>query len=129
MDDEFDMWNGHKKRIHCTGKYIHFREGDIRWVYFGKNVGTEIMGKGEEFFRPVLVVKKVYRYSAIVVPLSSHKNTGNYYFSFTSTIGVEQCANLAQVKYIDGKRFLKKTGMISQIDFVQLKNRFCKLFA
>lgn len=128
MDDGFDLWNNHKKRIHTTGKCIHFREGDIRWVYFGKNVGSEIAGKGEKFFRPVLIIKKVYGHSAIVVPLSSHKTAGNYYFSFTSSNNIDQCANLAQVKYLDGKRLFRKIGSISQIDFTALKKKLCRLF-
>jgi mRNA interferase MazF len=123
MFDEFDIWNSHKKRVHSKGKRIYFCEGDIRWVYLGKNVGTEIIGKGAVFFRPVLILKKVFGHSAIVLPLSTQIKTGSYYYECISQKGIIHYANLAQVKYLDGKRIRSKIDSFKLQDLDRLKLR------
>jgi hypothetical protein len=70
---DFEVWNKQKQQIHFSDHYTFFREGEIRWAYFGKNIGTESAGKGQAFARPVLILKKVFGNSAIVFNLARKK--------------------------------------------------------
>ncbi|WP_253747075.1 hypothetical protein [Helicobacter sp. CLO-3] len=59
--DNFDKWNDTKKAIHNSPKRQKIiKEGGVYWVNVGQNVGCEVNGKGGDFVRPVLVLKKVY---------------------------------------------------------------------
>ena len=53
---EFDKWNRVKKRANDSTTSVFIRAGEIRWISFGVNVGSEIDGKGESFTRPGLIV-------------------------------------------------------------------------
>ena len=68
---DFDKWNIVKKRVHTDEIKVSIRAGEIRWVSFGVNVGSEIDGKGESFTRPALVAHVVGAVLALVVPLST----------------------------------------------------------
>ena len=54
---DFDKWNETKKLVHKDGtdKFYHTRE--IWWCALGINVGFEQDGSGEEYRRPVLILK------------------------------------------------------------------------
>jgi len=47
---DFDKWNIVKKRVHTDEIKVSIRAGEIRWLSFGVNVGSEIDGKGESFY-------------------------------------------------------------------------------
>jgi len=48
---DFDGWHPVKKRIESEERSIFIRAGEIRWVSFGVNIGSEIDGKGVSFTR------------------------------------------------------------------------------
>ena len=106
---DFEDWNIQKQTVHFSGKSTFFRSGEVRWAYLGKNIGTESVEKGQAFARPVLILKKVFENAAIVIPLSSQEKEGSYYFTFTTRKCTEHCALLAQVRYLDGKEYGKKS--------------------
>ena len=58
-----------------------FKEGQIWWCSIGENVGGEISGKGEYFRRPVLIIRKLDRFSFIGLPITSQIKTGSWYFN------------------------------------------------
>ncbi len=68
---EFEIWNQKKQEIHCDERNIYFRKKEIWWCALGVNVGYEQDGKNENFERPVLVLKKISRHLALIIPLSS----------------------------------------------------------
>ena len=58
MAKDFDKWNKRKKEIHNRKdipEFYHQRE--IWWCVMGTNVGVEADGKGNDYGRPVLVLK------------------------------------------------------------------------
>ena len=124
MESFFDIWSPVKKNIHHTNRAPHFKNAEIRWVQMGHNIGSEIYGKGERFQRPVIILKKVFGDSAIVIPLTSKKSEGSYYFSFKDLkTGKIQYALLTQIRYIDGKRILGKISSMSVKDFQALQEK------
>ena len=55
----FDQWNELKKHINHRRSNFFVKERQIWYVHLGHNVGFEEDGKGGDFKRPVLILKKV----------------------------------------------------------------------
>jgi len=123
----FDKWNILKQIINRDSKIVFFRDRDIFFAYLGENIGFEQNGKGEEFLRPVLILKKFGKNSAFVIPLSTKIKEGKFYFQFTSSLGIKTLALLSQARFLDSRRFKMKKGMISKEDFINLKKKLGKL--
>ena len=73
MESSFDKWNQVKKKVHRKENRVGFKEREIFWVRLGQNIGSEEFGKGNEFQRPVIVLRKLtrdtfYRGSVIINP-------------------------------------------------------------
>lgn len=118
----FDIWNERKKQIHVEGVCPpYFSSGQIWWAQLGKNIATEIMGKGNDFLRPILIFRIVYGNACIAIPLSSVQHEGDYYFSFQDSKGFAQCALLTQIRYIDGKRLKYRQSQIKKEDLGHLQ--------
>ena len=61
MYKNFDHWNKSKKKIEVRRDKFLYKEGDVWWCSVGLNIGTESCGKGGEFRRPVLIIKKTFK--------------------------------------------------------------------
>ena len=120
----FEKWNQQKQNIHFNDIYPFFREGEIRWVYFGKNIGTETFGKGQAFARPVLIFQKLYKHSCLAIPLTSKSKTGSYYFNFSDHKKKQFCAIFSQIRYLDGKRIHEKLSFVNSKVFAEIKEAF-----
>ncbi len=127
MINLFDVWNRKKQNIHQQQKRIHFNEGDIWWVQFGQNIGNEIFGKGRDFARPRLVIKKVFSNAVLIVPLSTKQKTGSYYTEFVDTAGNLQIASLHQIRYIDVRRFQHRVSRCRKQDLRKIKDALAAL--
>ena len=120
----YDQWNGLKQQINSKNQIMGFREKDILFISIGKNIGFESYGKGEEFLRPVVVVKKFGKDSFYAIPLTSKRREGYFYFSFSYKIGIISTALLSQARIFDSKRVKYRSGQIHQKDFEELMNKF-----
>lgn len=122
----FDLWNRLKQKMHFEKKRIYFHEREIFYASLGKNIGYEQDGKGVEFGRPVVILKKFNHYCCLIVPLTSQKKEGKYYFPF-SFAGKTSYAILSQIRFIDAKRLADRKGMIAKKDFLELKKAMVKV--
>jgi mRNA interferase MazF len=120
MEKNFDTWNEQKKRLETVQKQTLFKEGDIWWCSLGINVQTELCGKGRNFRRPVLVVKKLSKFSCIVVPVSTKKNEGTWFCPITILGGV-QYVSLHQIQMIHVSRLQRRMVTLDEADFVRVK--------
>lgn len=125
---KFDEWNIVKKQIDNRKDIIKFKERDIFWISIGENVGFEQNGKGNEFARPVLVIKKLNKQLFFGVPLASSIREGSYFYTFSFTQKQQSSALLVQAKVFDIKRANQKLGMINQNDFISIKKKLGVLF-
>ena len=125
--DSFSKWNSIKKCLNIKKQTIGFREKDILFVSVGKNIGYETFGKGDEYLRPVLVVKKFGRYSFFGVPLSTKTKDGDFYFNFSYKKSIISTALLSQAKLFDAKRAKYRSGQIRQNDFEILVNKLMRV--
>ena len=55
----FDQWNEVKKETDTNVALPLFKEREIYNAKIGENIGFEQSGKGDEFVRPVLILKKL----------------------------------------------------------------------
>ena len=84
------------------------------------NVGYEQDGKNNDFERPVLILKKFNNEMAFVLPMTSIKKDGKYYYALKNNSSVI----LSQGRLISSKRFLRRIKKIGNKTFEEIKNRF-----
>lgn len=58
-ETQFDNWNNAKKKTHYKENNVGFKEREIFWARIGQNIGAEEFGKGNEFQRPILIIRKL----------------------------------------------------------------------
>jgi len=110
---QFDTWNNTKKRIQEETRTINIREGEIRWVSFGVNVGSEIDGKGVSFTRPALVMHVIGSRLALVVPMSTKLKKLPGYLPFMFK-GREVSMCFHQLRTVSQKRIYSRMGKVSE---------------
>ncbi len=122
---DFDGWNKIKKKVNISDR-VSVREGEVYWCRLGTNVGVEQDGKGEDFQRPVLVLKKFSRKIILVAPLTTVPHVGSWYFP-VRYFGRTQQVILNQVRPIDTRRLLKGMGEISRKELRRIKEAYIRL--
>ena len=125
---DFDSWNEMQKHLNSDDRQVNIRAGEIRWVAFGVNIGSEIDGKGKSFTRPALIVHVIGSNLALVVPLSTKVKdmVGYIPFEFHGRI-VSLCVH--QSRTISQKRILSRKGRISENKLGKIKEQLKKFFA
>ena len=79
---KYDEWNTFKKELSGKDSKIFFKEGELWWASLGYNLGEEVYGKGSNFMRPVIVIRKLTGNTCVAIPLTSKEKTGSWYYSF-----------------------------------------------
>ncbi|MEK7569235.1 MAG: type II toxin-antitoxin system PemK/MazF family toxin [Patescibacteria group bacterium] len=126
MNKEYSEWHQKKKVLNEREDMdtIFFREKEVWWTALGVNIGFEQDGKGEEFRRPVLILKKFNKYAVLAVPLTTKVKEGNKYYVQCSIIddGIPRMAIISQIRLIDTKRFIDKLGVADKDSYIKIKN-------
>ena len=127
----FEKWNRVKQKTHDIQKIIGIKERDIVFIKMGQNIGFEQDGKGEEFLRPVVIVKKFNKNMFLGIALTTKEKDNMYHFSFVyqnrSGQSIQNSAILSQAKIYDTKRVKYKSGVISKENFTNLYKSFLKV--
>jgi len=133
MDNEYDKWNEVKKVTSKNKMILTIKPRDIFWVKIGHNVGHEEFGKGENFVRPVLIVRKLTKELFLGVPLTSTLRDGDYFHSFeynNKTHGlVKNSAMILQLKSFSIRRVMNKIGVVNKEDFELIIEKLKGLFS
>jgi len=79
----------------------------------GQNIGYEQNGTGNNFIRPVLVIKKFNNQMFWIVPLTTKQKEFDFYFNYADPNNQEVSAILAQIRLVSVKRFNRKMYEIS----------------
>lgn len=126
MNKEYSEWHNKKKVLNEREDMdtIFFREKEVWWTALGVNIGFEQDGKGEEFRRPILILKKFNKYAVLAVPLTTKIKEGNKYFVQCSIIddSIPRMAIISQIRLIDTKRFIDKLGVADKDSYIKIKN-------
>jgi mRNA interferase MazF len=115
---KFDTWNKIKKVIDANNsapnKYP--MEGEIWMTAYGQNIGFEQNGSGNNFSRPVLVIKKFNNQMFWIVPMSTKQKSLSFYYNFTDPTGRNVSVIIAQLKLVSVKRFKRRMYSLSKSD-------------
>ncbi len=125
--DDFDQWNDLKKKTQKNTAQVFFHPREVWFLRLGKNVGFEQSGKGNEFERPIIVLKKFNKDIFIGVPLTSQEKKGKYYFEIPDIKGKKNKAIISQIRLIDKKRLQEKIGIIPKPQFLELKKAITEM--
>jgi len=124
--EKYNRWNIKKQDIQFLERpeeeKLYFKEGDVWWCSIGINIGNESYGKGKNFRRPVLVLKKLSADLCITLSLSTVLKTGTW-FSDAVLNNENISVMLYQIRVLSKKRFYIKIGEFSQEDFVKTKEQ------
>ncbi len=119
---EFDGWNVYKIRLSDPDRHVvYFKEREVWWCSIGVNIGYEENGKGVDFCRPVLILRKFSNSAFIGVPLSSVNKSGKFYYSFCLDQGKASVALLSQIRFLDARRLISRVGIIDAVDFYNIR--------
>lgn len=122
---DFDDWNELKKKIESEkndpDKFP--KEGEVWMSNIGRNIGFEQNGSGDNFSRPILIVKKFNNHMFWVVSLSTKQKNFDFYFNYTDPHDQKVSAILAQMKLVSVKRLKRKLYEIPNELFDQMRQK------
>lgn len=117
MDKNFPAWLKLKEDLHQSNhKPPYFKQREIWWCSLGENVGAEMNGKNKFFRRPVLVIKKLDRYSFLGIPLTGKSKKGTWYVAITHGEN-KSTAVVSQLRHLDYRRLDKRMATLDEGDF------------
>ena len=116
MKKDFQKWHKRKAVIDSIEQRPFFHEREIWFCYLGTNVGFEQDGRGKDFLRPVVIVRKFNQQVFWAVPLTRTHKKSKYYFAF-HFLGEVSVVVLSQLRLVDARRLSYKIGEMSSGDF------------
>jgi mRNA interferase MazF len=127
--DDFDRWNDVKKKINTLlDNPDRFpKEGEVWMSSFGKNVGFEENGAGDNFSRPILIVKKFNNRMFWAIPLSTKQKNLSFYYNYTDPNGLAASAIIAQLRLVSIKRLDRNMYELQKDHFFKIKEKIKSL--
>ncbi|MCX6731865.1 MAG: type II toxin-antitoxin system PemK/MazF family toxin [Candidatus Parcubacteria bacterium] len=128
MEKNFWSWHDKKEKIHNDKKRPFFHEREVWFCALGLNIGFEQDGNGEEFLRPVIIIKKFNNEVFLGLPFTKTIKTGKYYYQISfGAINNSATVILSQIRLIDAKRLHYKIGDANEKQFAEIKKRLAAL--
>lgn len=126
---DFQKWHTEKSHLHHDKARPFFHEREVWFASVGANVGFEQDGRGEQFLRPVIILRKFNNEVCWTIPLTKNPKKGKYYFSFQFSEDSKSTAILSQIRLTDAKRLQYKIGDVKEKDFSEIKRKLTQLLA
>jgi len=120
---DYKLWHKLKTFLHNEKPRVFFHQSEIWFCHLGENIGFEQDGKGENFLRPVVIIRKFNNQIFWAVPLTSQIKDSPYYHSIKFNLGKKNSAILSQLRLIDCKRLKYKMGTLSKSEFLELTKK------
>ena len=121
MPKDFDKWNEQKKKLHNEIDALFFHESEVWWCSLGVNIGFEQDGAGDEYRRPVIVLKGLSKNTFVAIPLTTSAKPHSMRPSVGKIDGEEARALLSQIRVIDTKRLVRKIGYLDKEVFKHIR--------
>lgn len=123
MKKGFWSWHRFKIEIENITEPNFFHEKEVWYTAVGINVGVEEDGKGTEFRRPVMILKKFNKNMFLGLPLSRTNRKGAYHFKFEFLKGIQSTAILSQIRLFDSKRLILRIGLTEKEIFIKIQRK------
>jgi mRNA interferase MazF len=117
---KFNNWNKKKQNLDLTTRDLLFKEGEIWWCSIGLNIGEEVYGKGKDFRRPVVIIKKLSHNSCIVMPTTTQSRIGTWYHHININLK-DRWVMMHQIKFISANRLVVRESFLPEPQFIELK--------
>ncbi|MEI6304630.1 MAG: type II toxin-antitoxin system PemK/MazF family toxin [Candidatus Taylorbacteria bacterium] len=127
INKEFDSWNFKKKLVHIEKPRL-YTVREVWWCRLGINIGSEQDGNGEDFLRPVLIIRGFGANICMVIPLTTSLRKHYLRVPIGEIQGKHASAILSQVRAIDTRRLVEKIGFLEIDIFQNLRKTVKKLF-
>jgi mRNA interferase MazF len=114
---DFDKWGIVKVETNkrkTDNVVLHHRA--VWLLSVGINIGSEMDGKGLQFVRPVLIIRKINENVFLGIPISS-KLSEDYFRVRIQLLNQDRMAILSQIRSFDKKRCIRFMGFISDHDY------------
>ena len=120
--EKFDKWNRVKKNTEQNKRKLGIKSRDIFCAKIGQNVGSEEYGKGKNFARPVIIIRKLTKELFLGIPTTTNLKDNNDYFHTFKYLDknkntLEVSAMILQIKVFSVKRLMNRIGMIDKDSF------------
>lgn len=124
-NNDFDKWNDIKKNINSRkiDSILFPQLGEIWMCALGKNIGREQNGGGQNFSRPMLIIKKFNNEIFWVIPLSTKQKEIDFYYNFIDNNNQKVSVVISQIRLIHIKRFERKLYDMNISDVKEIKKR------
>jgi mRNA-degrading endonuclease toxin of MazEF toxin-antitoxin module len=122
----FNNWNLLKQKLERNKKIKFFKEREVWWCYTGLNLGHEENGKGEEFLRPTLILKKYNKNSFLGCAFSNKTKNNKYYLRIRIKNKISYLI-LSQIKFYSSKRLKYKIAKINNEYFKIIKKKITQV--
>lgn len=128
MQKDYQNWHSKKTEINNLVEIPFFGEREIWFCYLGSNIGFEQDGKGKDFLRPVIILRKFNNEIFWGIPLTKaikpkNPKTDKYYYAFSFIPKINSVAILSQIRLIDGKRLSRQIGTMNEVEFIELTKK------
>ncbi len=127
MQKDFDSWNKVKKETHNKNMPPLFSEREIWWCALGINVGSEEDGKGLNYLRPILILRKFNKNIFYGLPITSKIKDDKFHISINSG-EISGSIILSQMRLIDSKRLSHLAGKVTDNELKAIKKKLKSLF-
>lgn len=128
MEKDYQKWHKIKKLVNDRLGRPYFYEREIWWCSMGANVGFEQDGKGKNFSRPILIIKKFNKEVFLGLPLTTKPKIGKYYLTLDLNDEINRKVILSQLRLFDSKRLQEKIITIDLSQFLAIKKAIIQLF-
>ena len=122
---DFNQWNELKKKIEADkndpDKFP--KEREVWMSNIGRNIGFEQNGSGDNFSRPILIIKKFNNHMFWAISLSTKQKDFDFYFNYIDSNNQKVSAILAQMKLVSVKRLKRKLYDIPNELFNEMKQK------
>lgn len=112
ISEGFLAWAKIAKEVEKRDRPEMLKAGVVYWCNYSVNIGSELVGKGEGFSRPILVLALLNERLALVVPLTSQPRVGANYIEVMINGRLEYLV-LTQMRAMDSRRV---TRFIDELD-------------
>lgn len=123
---DFLGWAKVAEEVEKRERRLEVKSGAIYWANLGENVGSELVGKGRDFARPVLILAQFNLRMVLVVPITSRAHDQRGYHEIVVAGKLERLA-LEQTRPIDVLRIGDFLDEVAPNELEKIRKHWIKL--
>lgn len=128
MNKDVEGWGSYQQELEERSKPRRpFLEGQVWRCAIGHNVGTEIDGKSQRYWRPVIIIRKFYDEFFIGVPLTSSSKNRPLYIP-VAIKNKPSYAVVTQLRALDARRLQQYICRLTDAEVKAVHSAVINLF-